>query len=248
MKSVKSKLRRVAIVTGGARRIGRHISYALAEEGFDIAIIYNSSSKNELTKTSARLKELNARFKFYSCDIKKIRELRKTVSRIANDFEKVDLLVNNAGVIRKMKFTELTEAVYDEILAVNLKAQLFISQAALPYLLKSDKPAIINIASLGGIKNWTEFIPYCISKSGVIKLTYLLARELAPRVRVNAIAPGTILVEGEEESISDRAAVKNIPLQRYGNPKDIVETVRFLINCEYITGQIIVVDGGRTVI
>jgi pteridine reductase len=241
-------LRRVAVVTGGARRLGRQISYVLAEDGFDLAIIYNSSPKGELEKATKRFQELKRRFRFYKCDIRRISQVKKTTAKIGKDFGKVDLLVNNAGVIKRMKFTEITENIFDDTLAVNLKAGLFISQMILPYLQKSDNPSIINIASLGGIKNWAEYFPYCISKAGMIKLTYLLARELAPKVRVNAIAPGTIVVEGEETGAVTKASWANIPLQKYGNPKDITDAVKFLLNCEYITGQVIVVDGGRTVI
>lgn len=241
-------MRRVAVVTGGARRLGRQISYALAEDGFDLAIIYNSSPKEELEKAAKHFEELKARFRFYKCDIRRISEVEKAAVKIGRDFGKVDLLVNNAGVIKRIKFSEITERIFDDTLAVNLKAGMFITQTILPYLQKSDNPSIINISSLGGIKNWTEYFPYCISKAGMIKLTYLLARELAPKVRVNAIAPGTIVVEGEETDAVSKASLANIPLQKYGSSKNITDTVKYLLNCEYITGQVIVVDGGRTVI
>ena len=238
----------MAFVTGGARRLGRQIAYFLADEGYDLAINYNSSPKKELVKVSAYLKSKNTRFKFYKCDLTDIKSLRQAVNRIAKDFGRIDLLINNAGIIRRIRFEDITEKIYDNILDVNLKGMFFTCQFCLPLLKKSDNPNIINLASLGGIKNWVNYFPYCISKAGVIKLTYLLAKALAPEIRVNAIAPGTIIIEGEERGITKHVALKSIPLKKYGTSKDIIEAVRFLINCKYITGQIIVLDGGRTAV
>jgi pteridine reductase len=233
------------LVTGGARRLGRYISYFLAGEGYNLAIIYNSSSQKELSKTSKKLDSFGIKYKFYKCDLRDIKALKKTVNRIGSDFRKIDVLVNNAGIIKKIDFTEITEKVLDNFINTNLKAALFTSQFSLKYLEKSKSPLIINIASLGGLQNWTNYIPYGISKAGIIKLTYLLAKRLAPKIRVNAIAPGTIIIKGEETGITEKTPVKRIPLKKYGSPDDIVEAVKFLINSPYIAGQVIPVDGGR---
>lgn len=246
--NIKDKFRKVAVVTGGARRLGRQIVYFLADEGYEIAIIYNSSSKSELDRTSSTLKSKNTFHKFYRCDLRDLGRLKKTINKIDKEFGKIDLLVNNAGVIQRIKFEDITEQIYDDILDVNLRAVLFVSQQALPFLRKSSNPLIINLASLGGIKNWVNYFPYCISKAGVIKLTYLLAKHLAPKVRVNAIAPGTITIEGEGAGTSENISVSKIPLKKYGTPRDITDAVKFLISCDYVTGQVITIDGGRTVV
>lgn len=112
-------------------------------------------------------------------------------------------------------------------------------------LIKSANPSIINIASLGGLQNWPNHIPYSLSKIALIKLTKLLAKKLAPKIRVNAIAPGTIVIKGEEAGTPDKAPIDRIPLQRYGAPSDIIEAVKYLINSPYVTGQVIAVEGGR---
>ena len=236
---------KTALVTGGARRLGRYLSYFLAGEGYNIAIIYNSSGKKELSKTSAKLKSLGITFRFYKCDLRDIKALRKTIAKIGRDFGKIDVLVNNAGIIQKIDFTEITEQVFDMFIDINLKAALFASQFALKYLEKSKEPSIIIIASLGGLQNWANYIPYGISKAGIIKLTYLLAKRLAPKIRVNAIAPGTISVKGEEAGTPEKTSLSKIPLKKYGSPENITEAVKFLINSPYITGQVIPVDGGR---
>ena len=234
-----------AIVTGGVRRLGRQISYFLASQGYNLAIIYNSSSKPELKKTSETLKLKKVKFKFYKCDITDTKKLKSVITKIGGDFKKIDLLVNNAGIINKIDFEEITPALLEKTLAVNLKAPLFISQYALKYLKKSGEPLIINIASLGGLQNWSAYMPYSLSKTGLIKLTQLLARKLAPTVRVNAIAPGTIIIKGEEQGTPQKTGVKNIPLKKYGTPEDVTSAVKFIIECRYLTGQVIPVEGGR---
>jgi NAD(P)-dependent dehydrogenase (short-subunit alcohol dehydrogenase family) len=241
-------MRKVAFVTGGARRLGRQIVYFLADEGYDLAINYNSSPQRELNKTSNYLKSKKSCYKFYKCDLRDLKALKHTVNRIEKDFGRIDLLVNNAGVIEKVKFEEITPKLYDDILNINLRAALFTCQFCLSLLKKSSNPVIINLASLGGLKNWVNYFPYCISKAGIIKLTYLLAKALAPKIRVNAIAPGTIVVRGEEGSSPEHVPLKRIPLKKYGSPQDVIEAVKFLLNCKYITGQVIVLDGGRTAV
>ena len=142
---------------------------------------------------------------------------------------------------------EITEQLFDKFIDVNLKAALFTSQFSVKYLNKSKAPLIINIASLGGLQNWPDYIPYGVSKAGIIKLTYLLAKRLAPKIRVNAIAPGTIIIKDEEAGTPEKTPVKRIPLASYGGPEDIVEAVKYLLSAHYVTGQVIAVDGGRLI-
>jgi NAD(P)-dependent dehydrogenase (short-subunit alcohol dehydrogenase family) len=156
-------------------------------------------------------------------------------------------LINNAGVIKKINFEDITPQIFDDTIKVNVRASLFSVQFSLKYLEKSEKPIVINIASLGGLMNWVGYIPYGISKAAEIKLTKMLAKTLAPKIRVNAIAPGTIIIEGEEEGTPSKAPADKIPLKSYGSPKDIVEAIRYLINAEYVTGQVISVEGGRLI-
>ena len=238
---------KVAVVTGGVRRLGRYISYFLADEGYDLALIYNSSTSKDIKETTERLKSRNVRFKMYKCDLRNVTSIKNTVKRIGNDFKKIDILVNNSGVIKRIDFVGITPELFDNTIAVNLKAPFFITQHSLKYLNKSKSPLIINMASLGGMQNWSTHMPYSISKTALIKLTYLLAKRLAPKIRVNAISPGTIIVEGEEAGTPQKIKVDKIPLKKYGSPKDIIEAVKFIINCDYLTGHVIPIDGGRLV-
>jgi pteridine reductase len=236
---------KTALITGGARRLGRYISYFLADEGYSLAIIYNSTSRSELLKTSAYLKSRSVRYKFYKCDLRNTAKLEKIISKAGSDFKKFDILINNAGIIKKIDFSKITGNIFDDFISVNLKAALFTSQFCLKYLKKSKTPLIINIASLGGIQNWTNYIPYSISKAGLIKLTYLLAKKLAPSIRVNAIAPGTILIKNEKAGTPEKTPMNKIPLKKYGTAKDITEAVRYLIKSTYVTGEVLTVDGGK---
>lgn len=240
-------MNKVALITGGVRRLGRKISCYFADEGYDLAIIYNSSSKSEMIKTSNYLRSKKIVYKFYKCDIRNLNALKRTIQKIGNEFKHIDVLVNNSGIIKKIDFKDITQKLFDDTINVNLRAMFFISQFCLPFLLKSHEPQIINFTSLGGLQNWMKYIPYGISKTGVIKLTQLLAKTLAPKVRVNAIAPGTIIIEGEEKDTPAKAPLNRIPLHKYGEPEDIIIAINYLIHAKYVTGQIITVDGGRVV-
>ena len=238
---------KVALVTGGVRRLGRYISYFLAEEGYNLAILYNSSSKEEIDRTSEYLASKAIKFKLYQCDLRNLEVLKQVIDSAGNEFGKIDLLINNAGVIKKIDLENITPQIFDDTISINLRASLFSVKYCLEFLKKSEKPLVINIASLGGLMNWVGYIPYGTSKAAEIKLTQMLAKSLAPKIRVNAIAPGTIIVEGEEEKTPQKASVETIPLKSYGRPEDIIEAIRYLINAEYVTGQVIAVEGGRLI-
>jgi NAD(P)-dependent dehydrogenase (short-subunit alcohol dehydrogenase family) len=238
-------LKKVALITGGARRLGRQISYFLADEGYELAIIYNSSTRAEVKETSDYLKTKKVKFKFYKCDIRNLQQLKKTIEKIGSDFKKLDVLVNNAGIIKKIEFSEITPQLFDDTINTNLRAAFFTTQYCLKYLNKSNAPVIINMASLGGMQNWTGYMPYSISKTAVIKLTYLLARKLAPKIRVNAISPGTIIIEGEEDGTPEKALLEKIPLRKYGKPANIISAVKYILENDYVTGQVLAVEGGR---
>ncbi len=227
--------------------MGRQIAYYLADEGYKLALIYHSSTLNEIKKTKTELNKRKCEYKLYKCDLRDLEKLKSTIQKIGREFKQIDLVVNNAGIIKKSELENISEEDFDDAIDINLRSQLFTSIYCLKYLQKSSDSVIINIASLGGLQNWTGYIPYCISKSGVIKLTQLLAKKLSPGIRVNAIAPGTIIIKDEKAGtpfIPDR---NKIPLRKYGKPEDVIEAIRFILTNKYITGQVISVDGGRSI-
>ncbi len=240
---------KVALVTGGARRLGKDISIELGKCGFDIVIAYNRTGKNLLKETVSEVKGTGVKVSAIKCDISKVSEIRKMFRKISDHHKKLDLLVNNASVFEYSDFFDIDEKFYDKFSETNLKSIFFCCQEAAKIMLASELKCgkIINIASLGGIENWTGYIPYSLSRVGVIKLTKLLAKRLAPEIAVNAIAPGTIVIENDANDTVDFKEEKKYPMKRFAKSKDIASVIKYLaVENNYITGQTIIVDGGRS--
>jgi NAD(P)-dependent dehydrogenase (short-subunit alcohol dehydrogenase family) len=240
----KSLFGKVALVTGAAKRIGRSVSLRLADEGADIIVNYRRS-KDEAEDVVAQIAAKGRRTTAIQADVANPAEVCALFTTIKNDFGRLDILVNNAGMFFPAKFEELTGEQWDRILDVNLKSQFLCSQAATPLLRGSGNGRIVNFASLGGLLAWPAYTHYCVSKAGVIMLTRCLARALAPEITVNAIAPGTISFPGDPPELAEDF-IRRAPLGRTGGPEDIEEAVVFLAKSPFVTGQVIVVDGGRT--
>ena len=234
---------RVALVTGSAKRLGRAVALDLARQGADVVVHYRSSER-EAREVTAEIEKLGRRSLALGADLASISEIQKIFQKVDAHFGRLDLLVNSAANFLQAEFASTTEKLWDASLNTNLKAAFFCSQAAAP-LLKKTNGAIINFADIGGILGWPGFIPHSISKAGIIMLTRCLAKELAPEVRVNAIAPGTITMPGDPPEW-EADFVKLAPLHRRGRPEDIVGAVSFLAGAKFVTGQVLVVDGGRT--
>ena len=163
-------------------------------------------------------------------------------------FGRLDLLVNNAAIFPPAKkFTEITDELWDYVISTNLSGQFYCARAA-ARLMEEHGGKIINLASLGGLQAWPEHISYNVAKAGVIMLTKSLSKALAPKITVNAIAPGTIIIPGEESGEIKHIDEKKIPLQRYGEVGDIISALLYLAHADYVTGQILTVDGGRAVL
>jgi len=238
-----SFLNRVALVTGSGKRLGRAVAIGLAEQGADVVIHYRSSEA-DAREAVAEIEKLGRRSAALQADLAQISELPQLFQKVQANFGRLDILVNSAANFLQTDFASTTEKVWDASLDTNLKAVFFCCQAAAP-LLKKSNGAIINFADIGGIQGWPGFIPHSISKAGIIMLTRCLAKELAPEIRVNAIAPGTITMLGDLPEL-EADFVKLAPLHRSGRPNDIVAAVSYLASAGFVTGQVLVVDGGRT--
>jgi NAD(P)-dependent dehydrogenase (short-subunit alcohol dehydrogenase family) len=235
---------RVALVTGAAKRIGRSLALSFAAEGADVVVNYRGS-KCEADEVVAQIVAMGRRAVALQADVAKRPEVLAMFAAVEKEFGRLDILVNNVGMFFPAKFEDLTEEQWDRILNTNLKSQYLCSQAAAPMLRRSGHGRIINFASLGGLLAWPNYTHYCVSKAGVIMLTRCLARALAPEITVNAIAPGTISFPGDAPEIAEDF-IRRAPLQRTGTAKDIDDAVLYLVQSAFVTGQIIVVDGGRT--
>lgn len=233
---------RVAIVTGGAKRIGRSIVEKLAAEGADVVINY-ASSKPEAESLASDVRKLGRRALAIPANVSVKQEVQQMFQKIEGEFGRLDILVNNAGMFFAADFLDLTEEQWDTIMSTNLKAQFLCAQAAAPLLKRSGHGRIINISSLGGMLPWPKFTHYCVSKAGVTMLTRCLARALAPEILVNSVAPGTIQFPGEG---LDEDYVRRAPLHRTGKGSDIADAVFYFVSSDFVTGQILAVDGGRS--
>jgi len=238
---------KVAIVTGSGRRLGRQIAISLAKKGYNLIINYNHSQL-EAQDTVKIIRKYGVKAILIEADISKKLEVQRMINRTIKEFGRIDLLVNNASIFLESSLNSTTEKKWDATIDINLKGTFLCSQAVAPYMLKQKKGRIINIASLGGLQPWKEHLPYSISKAGVIMLTKILAKTLAPDIHVNAIAPGTIFLVSEEKPGVKHIPVDSIPLKKYGNSKDVTDMVIFLsTTSRYITGQVIPIDGGRSI-
>jgi len=237
---------KVALITGAAKRIGRSIALRLADEGADIAINYGTS-KAEAGEVIREIELRGRRAVAIQGDVSKKAEVTRLFAQIDKDFGRLDILVNNAGMFFAAAFEELTEEQWDRIMNTNLKSQFLCAQAAAP-LLRRAQPGpghIVNLSSLGGILAWPAYTHYCVSKAGVIMLTKCLARGLGPEILVNSVAPGTIQFPGEAP---DEDYIRRTPLHRTGTGEDIADAVAYLVKSDFVTGQIIAVDGGRMLV
>ena len=232
----------VALVTGSAKRLGRAVALRLAEKGADVVIHYRSS-KAKAQSAVAEIEKLGRRAVSIGADLGKVAEIKRLFDEATKYFGRLDILVNSAANFLPASMVSTTEEIWDASLDTNLRAPFFCAQAAAP-LLRRTRGIIINFADTGGLLGWTGYIPHSVSKAGVVMLTRVLAKALAPEVRVNAIAPGTISMPDDAPEL-ETDFIKLAPLHRTGTPRDISDAVLFLIHSEFITGQILAVDGGR---
>ena len=235
----------LVLITGSGRRIGKGLAIEFARKGWDVIIHYNKSEKEAEETEKYITKNFGVKIHKFSLDLKETKAIEKTFENVFKEFGVPDVLVNNAGIFPlRFALDELEEQVWEETIAINLKASLFVAKVFSKFA--RDGSRIINIGSLGGIETWKGRIPYNISKAGVIQLTKSLAKELAPRISVNCVNPGTIFIPYEPNQIdSPMIPLNKIPMQRYGTILDVFDAVYFFATCSnFITGQVINVDGG----
>lgn len=235
---------KVVIITGGAKRLGKSIAIDLAKDGFDIVINY-LNSKDDAIKTQTEINQIGKQCLTICADITKEKEIKKLISIVLKKFGKIDLLVNNAGIFQQKNIFETTEKNWEKTFDINLKSAFLLSKEIGKVFIQQKKGQIINIASLGGIMVWKNYFSYSISKSALIHLTKILALELSPFIQVNAIAPGIIIFNEQEKKLY-KHLLNTIPQKKFATPNDISSLVVYLSKFNHITGQIIAVDGGKS--
>lgn len=234
---------KVALVTGAGKRLGRAVALRLAEEGMDVAVHYGTSAR-DAAEVVGKIEEMGQRAVAISADLKNVDQIRKLFLDAGNELGRLDLLVNSAANFLPGSVISTTEEIWDSSLDTNVKAPFFCAQAAAP-MLRRSQGSIVNFADTGGLLGWPGYVGHSVAKAGVINLTKSLAKALAPDVRVNAIAPGTITMPGDPPEW-EQEFIKLAPLRKTGEPSDISDAVVFLATSEFVTGHVLVVDGGRT--
>lgn len=235
---------RVALVTGAGRRLGSAMARGLADKGMTMAIHYHASSQGA-EQLREEIQSAGGRAACFQADLSDAEAARELPMRVAAELGGLDVLVNSAAIMQRLRFDETTPEQWDTILDLNLRSVFFCTQGAAPYL-RSARGKVVNLADLAGLEPWPGFVAHSISKAGVVMLTKTMALSLAPEVTVNAIAPGAVLVpEDYPPEERDRLA-RSTPLRRLGSPTDVVTALLYLLeNGDFLTGQVLVVDGGR---
>lgn len=236
---------KVALVTGAGHRVGRAIALALGARGMRVAVHYNAAAEGA-HETAHLIERTGGSAVTIGADLMQPDAPSAVVQQVLNGFGALDVLVNSAAVMWRTPFGEVQPDTWDAIMSLNLRAPFLLTQAAAPHL-RAARGAVINIADLAALESWPAYIPHGISKSGVVFMTRSLARVLAPEVRVCAVAPGAVLLPENWTAEDREKIVSSTPLERLGTPEDVSSAVLFLLDSDYITGETLVVDGGRNV-
>jgi pteridine reductase len=234
---------RAALVTGAGRRLGRAVALALGARGMDVAVHYGASAAGA-RDTAAEIERSGGRAVCIQADLTQPAAPAALVDESVRAFGGLDVLINSAAVMVRTPVGEVTPEAWDGMFALNLRAPFFAAQAAAPHLARRNG-AIVNLADLAAFETWPGYVPHGITKAGVVQMTRALARVLAPGVRVNAVAPGAVLLPESWPEGAARQLAETTPLRRLGSPDDVIGAILFLLQSDYITGETILVDGGR---
>lgn len=237
---------KTVIVTGGAKGIGKAIVYGLIKKGYNVVLNYNKS-KEEAILIQKELKKCGYQLDIFQADVTNKKQIDIMIKNVINKYNKIDVLINNAGISQIKTFVNIEEDEWDNMMNINLKSVYITSKSVIPNMLKYKEGLIINISSIWGVIGASCEVHYSTSKAGIIGFTKALAKEMGPsNIRVNAIAPGIINTDMNSELNSDeiKKIIDDIPLEKIGKPEYIEKCIEWLIEDKYTTGQVISIDGG----
>ena len=240
---------KVVVITGASRGIGRNIAYNLAVNGYTVVANYNASEDKALS-LKEELKNQNIDIDIFKANVCKINEIKKLIDFTVEKYGRIDVLINNAGISEEKLFTDITEEEFDRMIKTNMYSVFFGSQEAARHMIKAHSGCIINISSIYGLTGGSCEVAYSMAKAGVDGLTKALAKELGPsNIRVNSIAPGAIDTDMNSYLSAEdwKQIIQETPLQKVGYPIDITRCVKWLIEDEFTTGQVISPNGGLVI-
>lgn len=236
---------KVALVTGAGHRVGRALAVALAGRGTHVAIHYNSSA-TEAEETQRLVREHGVKGELFPADLGDAEAAKGLAGRVTKQLGQLDVLVNCAAIMVRASLEETTVEQWDTIFDLNLRSYFFVAQGAAPHLRKA-KGKIVNLADVGGMEPWPRYAAHSISKAGVVMLTKVLALGLAPDITVNAISPGAVLPPDNWDDAARQHLMQTTPLKRLGSAEDVAGALLYLLEADYVTGETLVVDGGRLI-
>ena len=238
---------KVALVTGSGVRVGKRIALALAGQGMHVAVHYHQSA-GPAEETAEEIRALGVEAQTFQCDLSDLPGVRRLMESLDDRWGRLDVLVNSAAIFPRTPWGEIDEATWDRTLDVNLKAPFFTAWHAAPLMQRNGGGKIVNIADWAGLRPYKNYLPYLVSKGGIITMTKAMARELAPSIAVNAIAPGPVMLPEDFEPAAAERIRKATLLQHLGSPDDIAQSVVYLVAMtDFVTGHVLVVDGGRLI-
>lgn len=232
---------RCCLVTGAGIRVGRAIALELGARGARVAVHYNAS-RDGAAEVVAELQAAGVDARVFQADLSDPAAAARLIRQVY-DWSPLHALVNSAAIMLRTPVHEASPDEWDRMFAINLRAPFFLSQAAARVM--PEGSAIVNIADLAAFETWPNYIPHSITKAGVVQMTRALARALAPGIRVNAVAPGAVLLPDDCDDEAAQRLVDSTPLGRIGTPEDVAGAVGYLLEAPYVTGEVLIVDGGR---
>jgi len=235
---------RTALVTGGAQRVGRAISLKLAQAGANVIVNYNHSS-SEANETVAEAEKFGIKAEAIRADISDAAQVKDMVEKARERFTAIDILINNSSLFRKTSLPTDDFTAWHQVTSVLIDGPFYCANAVAPMMIDKGEGVIVNIVDLSAWEAWPNFTAHTVGKSALLAMTRQLAFDLAPSIRVNAIAPGPVLPPPSYDAARIERTAKKTLLGRWGSPEDVTRTVIFLIESDYITGEVIVVDGGE---
>jgi len=234
---------RVALVTGAGRRVGRALAVALGARGMRVVVHYAGSAQGA-EETARLIRAAAGTARVLQADLRDVSAAEQLVDRVLEQEGELFALVNSAAVMLRTPVGETTADEWDDMFALNVRAPYFLAQRAAPAL-KAARGAVVNIADLAAFETWPAYVPHGMTKAAIVQMTRGLAHALAPEVRVNAVAPGVALLpEGWNDADAEHLR-RTTPLQRLGTPEDVAGAMVYLLEADYVTGEVITVDGGR---
>lgn len=242
-------MEKIVLVTGASRGIGRNIVYNLALDGYKVIANYNNSEK-EAKDLQEELKNKNIKIDIFKADVSRKQEVENLVDFVIEKYNKIDVLINNAGIAEEKLFTDITEEDFDKMMKVNLYSVFYTTQEVVKNMLKLHNGIIINISSIYGLTGGSCEVHYSMAKAGIDGMTKALAKELGPsNIRINSIAPGAIDTDMNKNLTEEdwKVVEEETPLNKRGKPIDITRCVKWLIEDEFTTGQVISPNGGLVI-